>query len=98
MMLFLDEIHRFNKAQQDFLLPYVENGILTLVGATTENPSFEVIPPLLSRCQVFVLEELSEEELGEIIEQGISELHISVTPEAKEYLITFANGDAQKSS
>ena len=55
-LLFLDEIHRFNKAQQDFLLPYVENGKLTLIGATTENPSFEVIPALLSRCRVFVLE------------------------------------------
>src|SRR5450830_454780 len=62
-ILFLDEIHRFNKAQQDFLLPYVETGALTLIGATTENPSFEVIAPLLSRCRVFVLKELSEEEM-----------------------------------
>lgn len=59
-VLFLDEIHRFNKGQQDFLLPYVESGELTLIGATTENPSFEVIPALLSRCRVFVLEELKK--------------------------------------
>ncbi|MDO8488047.1 MAG: AAA family ATPase, partial [bacterium] len=59
-ILFIDEIHRFNKAQQDFLLPYVEDGTITLIGATTENPSFEVISPLLSRCRVFVLNELTE--------------------------------------
>jgi putative ATPase len=70
-ILFLDEIHRFNKAQQDFLLPYVESGRLTLIGATTENPSFEVISPLLSRCRVFTLKELSDEEMGEIINRSI---------------------------
>src|ERR1700712_1357736 len=63
-VLFLDEIHRFNKAQQDFLLPYVENGELILIGATTENPSFEVIPALLSRLRVFVLEEFSAEDMS----------------------------------
>ncbi len=68
-ILFLDEIHRFNKAQQDFLLPFVENGELVLIGATTENPSFEIIPALLSRLRVFVLEELSAEEMAEIIER-----------------------------
>ena len=68
-VLFLDEIHRFNKAQQDFLLPYVESGELTLIGATTENPSFEVISPLLSRCRVFVLNELSQAEMAKIIKQ-----------------------------
>src|SRR5665213_1673162 len=67
-VLFLDEIHRFNKAQQDFLLPYVESGELTLIGATTENPSFEVIPALLSRCRVFVLQELRQEDIGKIID------------------------------
>jgi putative ATPase len=67
-ILFLDEIHRFNKSQQDFLLPYVESGELVLVGATTENPSFEVIAPLLSRARVFVLNELSQEEMSAIIE------------------------------
>jgi putative ATPase len=64
-ILFLDEIHRFNKSQQDFLLPFVENGRLTLIGATTENPSFEIIPALLSRCRVFVLEELKPAEVEE---------------------------------
>jgi putative ATPase len=96
-ILFLDEIHRFNKAQQDFLLPYVENGTLTLIGATTENPSFEVISPLLSRTQVFVLEELTLNELSEIMTQGMKELGINtLEPEASDYLITFANGDARK--
>ena len=68
-VLFLDEIHRFNKNQQDFLLPYVESGELTLIGATIENPSFEVIAPLLSRCRVFVLEPLSEEALRAIVKK-----------------------------
>ena len=68
-ILFLDEIHRFNKAQQDFLLPYVESGRLILIGATTENPSFEVIPALLSRCRVFVLEELSSDDMKKIIKR-----------------------------
>jgi putative ATPase len=63
-VLFLDEIHRFNKAQQDFLLPFVESGAITLIGATTENPSFEVIAPLLSRCRVFVLEGLAEKDMA----------------------------------
>src|SRR4051795_1282642 len=66
-VLFLDEIHRFNKAQQDFLLPYVESGELVLIGATTENPSFEVIPALLSRMRVFVLNELTDEDISFII-------------------------------
>ena len=66
-VLFLDEIHRFNKAQQDFLLPFVESGELVLIGATTENPSFEVIPALLSRLRVFVLEELRDEDMERII-------------------------------
>ncbi|MGI9036948.1 MAG: AAA family ATPase, partial [Pyrinomonadaceae bacterium] len=68
-VLFLDEIHRFNKAQQDFLLPYVENGELVLIGATTENPSFEIIPALLSRRRVFVLEELEAEEMFVIFDR-----------------------------
>jgi len=71
-ILFLDEIHRFNKAQQDFLLPSVESGALILIGATTENPSFEVISPLLSRCRVFVLKELSDDEVGQIIDRAVS--------------------------
>ncbi|MDQ3373326.1 MAG: replication-associated recombination protein A [Acidobacteriota bacterium] len=91
-VLFLDEIHRFNKAQQDFLLPFVENGELVLIGATTENPSFEVIPALLSRLRVFVLEELSGDEMFEIIERTGYELDEA----AKDWLIAMANGDARQ--
>jgi putative ATPase len=91
-VLFLDEIHRFNKAQQDFLLPYVENGDLVLVGATTENPSFEVIPALLSRMRVFVLEELSAEDMSAIIDRTGFELDQT----AKDWLIEMANGDARQ--
>ncbi len=72
-VLFLDEIHRFNKAQQDFLLPYVEDGTLILIGATTENPSFEVIPALLSRCRVFVLNPLTDEEVSTVLARGAAE-------------------------
>ena len=91
-VLFLDEIHRFNKAQQDFLLPYVESGELTLIGATTENPSFEVISPLLSRLRVFVLNELSGDEMRRIID------HASLTmgTDSKDWLIAMANGDARQ--
>jgi len=95
-ILFLDEIHRFNKAQQDFLLPYVESGQLTLIGATTENPSFEVIAPLLSRCRVFVLKELSEEETGEIIKRACKILKTKIDKKAKDWLISMANGDARQ--
>jgi putative ATPase len=95
-ILFLDEIHRFNKAQQDFLLPYVESGLLTLIGATTENPSFEVIAPLLSRCRVFVLKELSEEEVGEIIKRSCKILKTKIDKKAKDWLISMANGDARQ--
>ena len=91
-VLFLDEIHRFNKAQQDFLLPYVENGDLILIGATTENPSFEVISPLLSRLRVFVLEELSDDNMAEIIDRTGHKLN----KEAKAWLIEMANGDARQ--
>jgi len=95
-ILFLDEIHRFNKAQQDFLLPYVESGILTLIGATTENPSFEVISPLLSRCRVFILNELSDDEIGEIISRAVKVLKTKINKDAKEWLIKMANGDARQ--
>jgi putative ATPase len=99
-VLFLDEIHRFNKAQQDFLLPYVEDGTITLIGATTENPSFEVIPALLSRCQVFVLEPLNETSLASIIQSGMQALtgrkkKQNIKPKALEFLVNFANGDAR---
>jgi len=91
-VLFLDEIHRFNKTQQDFLLPYVENGQLTLIGATTENPSFEIIAPLLSRCRVFVLEPLSEEALHTIVKST----KLKVKKDAFEWLLGYASGDARK--
>jgi len=91
-VLFLDEIHRFNKAQQDYLLPFVESGDLVLIGATTENPSFEVIPALLSRMRVFVLEELTEPQMAAIIDRTGFELD----PAAKEWLIQMANGDARQ--
>ncbi|MEP7076984.1 MAG: replication-associated recombination protein A, partial [Acidobacteriota bacterium] len=91
-VLFLDEIHRFNKAQQDFLLPYVESGELVLIGATTENPSFEVIPALLSRLRVFVLEELTADDMSAIIDRTGFDLE----PTAKDWLIEMANGDARQ--
>lgn len=91
-VLFLDEIHRFNKAQQDFLLPYVENGELVLIGATTENPSFEIISALLSRMRVFVLEELSDGDMAEIIDRTGSKIDKA----AKQWLIEMANGDARQ--
>lgn len=91
-VLFLDEIHRFNKAQQDFLLPFVESGELVLVGATTENPSFEVIPALLSRLRVFVLEELRDEDMLRIIDRT----GLDVPEDAREWLIEMANGDARQ--
>jgi putative ATPase len=91
-VLFLDEIHRFNKAQQDFLLPYVERGELTLIGATTENPSFEIIPALLSRCRVFVLNELSHDEMLQIVDRSGMKLN----DEARDWLINMANGDARQ--
>jgi len=95
-ILFLDEIHRFSKAQQDYLLPYVENGVLTLIGATTENPSFEVIGPLQSRCQVYVLKGLTEDDIKTIIKSGAKTLKVKVDKDAEEFLATFANGDGRK--
>ncbi|MDQ3014883.1 MAG: replication-associated recombination protein A [bacterium] len=96
-LIFLDEIHRFNKAQQDFLLPFVESGEITLIGATTENPSFEVIPALLSRCRVFTLKEFNDEEMGEIVDRAMQEIGQKSFPEdAREWLISMANGDARQ--
>ncbi len=99
-ILFIDEIHRFNKAQQDFLLPFVEEGTITLIGATTENPSFEVISPLLSRCRVFVLKRHSPDDLKDIIlkaikdkEKGLGELNIEIKKDALEFLANSSNGD-----
>ena len=91
-ILFLDEIHRFNKAQQDFLLPFVESGELNLIGATTENPSFEVISALLSRLRVFVLKEFSEEDMREIIGRA----GFDFDDEARDWLVSMANGDARQ--
>ncbi len=95
-LLFLDEIHRFNKSQQDYLLPYVENGLLTLIGATTENPSFEVIGPLQSRCQIYVLKGLTDDDLKVIITQGAKTLKVKVDSVALDFLATFSNGDGRK--
>jgi len=95
-ILFLDEIHRFNKAQQDFLLPSVESGALILIGATTENPSFEVISPLLSRCRVFTLKELTDDDIGEIITRATKKLETKISKDAREWLIRLANGDARQ--
>ena len=91
-LLFLDEIHRFNKAQQDYLLPFVEKGQITLIGATTENPSFEVIPALLSRCRVFILNEFSEDEMIKILNRT----KIKIPADAKKWLVAMANGDARQ--
>jgi len=91
-VLFLDEIHRFNKSQQDFLLPFVESGQLTLIGATTENPSFEIIAPLLSRCRVFVLQELTDEDMIKIINRTGHKLK----KEELTWLLNMANGDARQ--
>ncbi|MBI2360023.1 MAG: replication-associated recombination protein A [Deltaproteobacteria bacterium] len=101
-VLFVDEIHHFNKAQQDTFLPHVEKGTLLLIGATTENPSFELIAPLLSRCQVLVLHPLSPEEIGMIIDralrdsdQGVGSWGLAWASEAREFLIQQSQGDAR---
>jgi putative ATPase len=91
-VLFLDEIHRFNKAQQDFLLPYVENGKLILIGATTENPSFEVIPALLSRCRVFTLKELTEDDMQKIIKRT----RYKIKKKEIDWIINISGGDARQ--
>lgn len=92
VILFVDEIHRFNKAQQDFLLPFVERGDITLIGATTENPSFEIIAPLLSRARVFVLKEHSDKEMEKIL----SRTKIKMPKDARDWLIRMAAGDARQ--
>jgi putative ATPase len=97
-ILFVDEVHRFNKSQQDAFLPYVEQGLVTFIGATTENPSFEVNSALLSRAQVYVLKSLSPEELGQLIERAqlVSLQGLSFDAEARERLIGYADGDARR--
>jgi putative ATPase len=101
-ILFCDEIHRFNRAQQDAFLPWVENGIVTLIGATTENPSFELTAPLLSRCRVFVFEPLTEEHVGKIVRRALEQTGCEmrdagcVSAEGVEALVTYAEGDARR--
>ncbi len=97
-ILFVDEVHRFNKAQQDAFLPFVEQGLFTFIGATTENPSFEVNGALLSRAAVYVLRPLSEQELGVLLERArVGPLHgLKFTEEARAVLIGFADGDARR--
>ncbi len=102
-LLFIDEIHRFNKAQQDAFLPPVEKGVITLIGATTENPSFEVIAPLLSRCRVLVLKGLEVKDLQKILlrtlqdeKRGLEKLKLSIDPEAADFLCESAFGDARR--
>jgi putative ATPase len=94
-ILFIDEIHRFNKAQQDAILPHVEDGTVTLIGATTENPSFEVIAPLLSRSRVFRLEALEPSELKLVVERGLAEIGARIGDDALELLLESARGDAR---
>jgi putative ATPase len=94
-VLFIDELHRFNKAQQDAILPHVEDGTLTLIGATTENPSFEVIAPLLSRSRVFRLEALSRDDLERVLERGLAELGATIEDDALAGLLEAARGDAR---
>lgn len=101
-IVFVDEIHRFNKAQQDAFLHHVESGLITLIGATTENPSFEVIAPLLSRARVIVLHQLTDKELSTIVEHaikdrdnGLGDLSLSIDPDVLPYIIRMADGDAR---
>ena len=102
-VLFIDEIHRFNKSQQDALLPHVEEGVVTLIGATTENPSFALVNALLSRARVYVLKALTEEELGAVLDHtladrvlGLGALAIEMAPEVRKGLLTAADGDARR--
>jgi putative ATPase len=101
-VLFVDEIHHFNKSQQDTFLPHVERGTLVLIGATTENPSFEVISPLLSRCQVLVLQPLAPKDIDAIIgraladvKSGLGSRHLELAPDAREFLVAQSQGDAR---
>src|SRR4051812_15970201 len=101
-VLFVDEIHRWNKSQQDSILPHVEDGTLTLIGATTENPSFEVNRALLSRCRVVTLQALTDDAIRSIVERaltdserGLADLRVRLTPDAQDMLVNLANGDAR---
>ena len=97
-ILFVDEVHRFNKGQQDAFLPFVESGLITFIGATTENPSFEVNSALLSRAQVFVLNALSEPELALLLERArvlVAE-NITIADDVREQILAYADGDARR--
>jgi len=97
-ILFVDEVHRFNKAQQDAFLPYVEKGVVTFIGATTENPSFEVNSALLSRAAVYVLEPLSEDELSQLLDRALAVAapHVTIAADARAALIAYADGDGRR--
>src|SRR5207237_8112576 len=101
-LVFIDEIHRFNKAQQDAFLPYVESGAIRLIGATTENPSFEVISALLSRCRVYVLNPLTENQIVSLLqrsltdnERGLGNLHITAPEDVLRTIARYSDGDAR---
>src|SRR5205807_8259828 len=94
-IVFVDEIHRFNKAQQDAFLPHVERGNITLIGATTENPSFEVISALLSRTRVFVLKALSDDDVVALLRRAVAREHFDVAEEPLEAIASIANGDGR---
>ena len=101
-IVFVDEVHRFNKAQQDAFLPYVEKGSIRLIGATTENPSFEVISALLSRCRVYVLQPLTEEQIVGLLqraladkERGLGELNVEADDDALKKIAAYSSGDAR---
>src|SRR5205085_10210232 len=95
-IMFVDEVHRFNKAQQDAFLPHVESGLFTFIGATTENPSFEVIGALLSRAQVYVLESLKPEDLDELTQRGFEAEKVDSTADARARIGEFADGDGRR--
>ncbi|CAA9426053.1 Replication-associated recombination protein RarA [uncultured Rubrobacteraceae bacterium] len=95
-LVFVDEVHRFNKTQQDALLPALEEGLVDFIGATTENPSFEVTAPLLSRSRVLRLRSLSEGDLGLLLDRGAAELGVGISDEAREYLLRLAGGDGRR--
>ena len=96
-ILFVDEVHRFNKSQQDAFLPHIESGLVTFIGATTENPSFEVNKALLSRCQIFTLKALSEEELDLLVSRILENFaNFQIDNVAKKILLEYASGDARR--
>jgi putative ATPase len=95
-ILFVDEVHRFNKAQQDAFLPHVESGLVTFIGATTENPSFEVVGALLSRAQVYVLTALDENELAALLSRARGQLNLDLNEEARKLLVAYADGDGRR--